>query len=104
MNEDTDLWLFSALEKISSSSVTEISYLSSCVLYILLLIVKLCIGFQVLLLIHAEEFLEFTCICTAESLCCPPETITTLLISSTPIQDKKFKKIELKHPYFSQKI
>ena len=22
-----------------------------------------------------------TCICTAESLCCPPETLTTLLIS-----------------------
>ena len=26
-----------------------------------------------------------TCICMAESLCCPPETITTLLISYTPI-------------------
>ena len=26
------------------------------------------------------------CICTAESLHCPPETITTLLIGSTPIQ------------------
>ena len=25
----------------------------------------------------------------AESLCCPPETITTLLISYTPIQNKK---------------
>ena len=25
-----------------------------------------------------------TCICTAESLCCPPETITTLLIGYTP--------------------
>ena len=23
-----------------------------------------------------------TCVCVAESLCCPPETITTLLISS----------------------
>ena len=27
----------------------------------------------------------------AKSLCCPPETITTLLISYTPIQNKKFK-------------
>ena len=26
-----------------------------------------------------------TCICMAESLCCPPETITTLLIGYTPI-------------------
>ena len=33
------------------------------------------------------------CICTAESLCCSPETITTLLISYTPIQNKKLKKI-----------
>ena len=29
-------------------------------------------------------------ICMAESLCCPPETITTLLIGYTPIQNKKF--------------
>ena len=28
----------------------------------------------------------------AESLCCPPETVTALLIDSTPIQNKKFKK------------
>jgi len=28
---------------------------------------------------------------TAESLCCSSETITTLLISHTPIQNKKFK-------------
>ena len=28
----------------------------------------------------------------AESICCPPETITTLLISYTPMQNKKFKK------------
>ena len=27
----------------------------------------------------------YTCICTAESLCCAPETITTLLISYIPI-------------------
>ena len=29
-----------------------------------------------------------TCICMAESLCCLPETITTLLISYIPIQNK----------------
>ena len=29
-----------------------------------------------------------TCICVAESLCCLPETITTLLISYTPTQNK----------------
>ena len=34
-----------------------------------------------------------TCICMAESLPCLPETITTLVISYTPIQSKKFKKI-----------
>ena len=28
--------------------------------------------------------------CMAESLCCPPETITTLLISYTPMKNKKF--------------
>ena len=28
----------------------------------------------------------------AESLCCPPETITTLLISYTPIKNKQFLK------------
>ena len=32
-----------------------------------------------------------TCMCTAESLHCSSETITTLLISDTPIQNKKFK-------------
>ena len=37
-----------------------------------------------------------TCICMAESLCCPPETITTLLINYTPFQDKKLKKINMK--------
>ena len=30
-----------------------------------------------------------TSICMAESLCCSPETTTTLLISYTPIQNKK---------------
>ena len=38
-----------------------------------------------------------TCICMAESLCCSPETITTLLIGYRPIQNKtskkKFKKV-----------
>ena len=28
-----------------------------------------------------------TCLCMAESLCCPPETITTLLTDCTPIQN-----------------
>ena len=40
-----------------------------------------------------------TCICIAESLCCPAETITTLLIGHTPIQIEKFnknKKIKIK--------
>ena len=32
-----------------------------------------------------------TCICMAETFCYSPETITTLLISYTPIQNKKFK-------------
>ena len=31
------------------------------------------------------------CMCPAESLCCPLETITMLLIGCTPIQNKKFK-------------
>ena len=31
-----------------------------------------------------------TCICMDESLCCAPETITTLFISYTPIQNSKF--------------
>ena len=26
-----------------------------------------------------------TCLCMAEALCCPPETVSTLLISYTPI-------------------
>ena len=33
-----------------------------------------------------------TRICTAEYLCCLPETITSLLISYTSVQNKKFKK------------
>ena len=34
-----------------------------------------------------------TCVCMAESFSCPLETITTLLISYTPIQNKKLKKL-----------
>ena len=30
------------------------------------------------------------CLCMAESLFCTPETITTLSVSYTPIQNKKF--------------
>ena len=33
-----------------------------------------------------------TCKCMAESLCCTPETITTLLVDYSPIQNKKFNK------------
>ena len=32
-----------------------------------------------------------TCKCVAESLCCPPKTVTTLLISYTPTLNKKLK-------------
>ena len=32
-----------------------------------------------------------TCICMAESLCCPPETIITLLTGYPPVQKKTFK-------------
>ena len=44
----------------------------------------------------AEEWIwgrTDTSICMVGSLCCPPKTITTLLIDYTPIQNKKFKKI-----------
>ena len=34
-----------------------------------------------------------TCLCMAEPLHSLPETITTLLIGYTPIQNKKFKKL-----------
>ena len=33
-----------------------------------------------------------TCVRMAESLCCSPETVTTLLIGYTPIQNKVKKK------------
>ena len=32
---------------------------------------------------------ERTHVCVAESLCCPPEAITTLFIGYTPVQNKK---------------
>ena len=32
-----------------------------------------------------------TCVCMAESLCCSPDTTTTLLIGYTPMQNKMFK-------------
>ena len=35
-------------------------------------------------------------VCMAEALYCPPETITTLAIDYTPIQNKKFKNKERK--------
>ena len=35
----------------------------------------------------------------AESLHCPPETITTLLVGYTPIQNKNFKKKKEKKRY-----
>ena len=35
-----------------------------------------------------------TCICMAEPLCCPPEVITLLLISCTPVVNKRFKKTQ----------
>ena len=40
-----------------------------------------------------------TCVCTAESLPCSSETIKTLLISYTPIQSKKFRKIRRQCSY-----
>ena len=35
--------------------------------------------------------------CVAESLCCPPETLITLLIGYIPIQNKKLQKKKKKH-------
>ena len=40
------------------------------------------------------------CICKAESLCCPPETITTLLIVYTPIiKTLQLEKKQRNRPY-----
>ena len=46
-----------------------------------------------------------TCICMADSLCCPPETIIALSIGCMPIQIKKFFKKQgfLKKKDFRQK-
>ena len=33
-----------------------------------------------------------TCMCTAESLCCSPETITTVLTGYTPTENKEVQK------------
>lgn len=38
----------------------------------------------------------------AEALCCPPETITALLIGYTPVQIKSFLKVKKKIPQYSQ--
>ena len=37
-----------------------------------------------------------TCVCMAESIHCPPETVTMLLIGYTSVQDKKFKEVSVK--------
>ena len=44
-----------------------------------------------------------TCTCIAESLCCPPKTIITLLISYTPTQNKKVFKNQQADIYPSSK-
>ena len=36
-----------------------------------------------------------TCICITESLCCTPETVTTVFINCTPIWNKKVKELNL---------
>ena len=41
-----------------------------------------------------------TCVCMAESLCCSPEAVTTLLIGYTPIQNKKFEKKKRKNFFY----
>ena len=42
-----------------------------------------------------------TCICMAESLCCPPETIIILLIGYIPQHKKKVKKKKLHHKFMT---
>jgi len=42
-----------------------------------------------------------TCVCMAESLCCSPETVTTLLTGYIPIQNNKLKK---KNPFPLMKL
>ena len=48
--------------------------------------------------INSEYIIDPACICMAESLCCPPETITTLLtILQHKIKSSKIKiKVKLK--------
>jgi len=43
-----------------------------------------------------------TCICLAESLRFSPETITTLKVGYTPVQNKKFKKKKYEWPFAHQ--
>ena len=59
----------------------------------------LCCSFKIHFLRMGVWERMYTCIfiCMAESLFCLPETITTLLISCTPIQNKKFKNTNIKH-------
>ena len=45
-----------------------------------------------------------TCICIAESLYCSPETMTALLISYTPIQNKMLKKVKIKMTNWKRNI
>ena len=47
---------------------------------------------------------EWKHVCMAESLWCPPETITTLLIGYIPKQNKKFKKIIIIFTWWSLKL
>ena len=44
------------------------------------------------------------CVCMAKSLCCPPETITTLLIGYTPMQNKKFYHLGHQGSHQSKKL
>ena len=39
---------------------------------------------------------SLTCVYVTESLHCSPETVKTLLIGYTPMQNKKFKKTKIK--------
>ena len=52
---------------------------------------KLCLKLCGSLDRRGVEGIMDTCIYKAESLCCSPEIITTLLISYTPVQNKNFK-------------
>ena len=55
----------------------------------------LCLVTQLCLTVYIHTYYSVhihLCTCIAESLCCLPETIITLLIGYIPIQNKKFKK------------